>query len=268
MVELFNVRHCRRRCGSSSAILPRAWSRKPSPRTTRSIAYSRTMCTRPRICRPFAARPWTASRCARPTRSVRASALPAYLDIVGEVFMGQAADLRLDVGECARIATGGMLPDGADAVVMVENRPSRSARTTIEALRPVAPGENVVQIGEDVRTGRSDPAARTPAATAGCGRPAGARRHRASRSRASSASASSRAATSWSTLTPSRARPDPRHQLVHARGAGTTRPGTSPCLAGVVSRRSRAARSAPRGGVRRSRRLDPVGRAAPSARAI
>jgi molybdopterin molybdotransferase len=78
--------------------------------------------------------------------------LPAYLELVDEVLMGQPARRPLGQGECARIATGGMLPDDADAVVMVEQTQEVGA-TTIEALRPVAPGENVVQVGEDVRTG-------------------------------------------------------------------------------------------------------------------
>jgi molybdopterin molybdotransferase len=78
--------------------------------------------------------------------------LPAYLQVVHEVFMGHAPSRALGTGECARIATGGMLPDAADAVVMVEQT-QEVGQQTIEALRPVAPGENVVQIGEDVRTG-------------------------------------------------------------------------------------------------------------------
>src|SRR5438270_13334262 len=78
--------------------------------------------------------------------------LPAYLDIVDEVFMGHAPTRGLGTGQCARIATGGMLPDNADAAVMVEQT-QEVGRTTIEALRAVAPGENVVQVGEDVRTG-------------------------------------------------------------------------------------------------------------------
>src|SRR5438270_4576398 len=78
--------------------------------------------------------------------------VPAYLDIRGEVLMGRAPTVRLGLGDCARIATGGMLPPGADAVVMVEQT-QEVGPTTIEVLRAVAPGENVVQIGEDVRTG-------------------------------------------------------------------------------------------------------------------
>jgi molybdopterin molybdotransferase len=45
-----------------------------------------------------------------------------------------------------------MLPEGANAVVMVEQT-QEVGPTTIEAMRAVAPGENVVQVGEDVRTG-------------------------------------------------------------------------------------------------------------------
>jgi len=78
--------------------------------------------------------------------------LPAYLTLTGEVLMGEAPTLTLDVGDCARIATGGMLPNGADAVVMVEQT-QESPGGTIEVMRPAAPGENVVQVGEDVRIG-------------------------------------------------------------------------------------------------------------------
>ena len=78
--------------------------------------------------------------------------LPAYLEIVDEVFMGHAPRTALGTGQCARIATGGMLPANADAVVMVEQT-QEVGPSTIEALRAVAPGENVVQIGEDVRGG-------------------------------------------------------------------------------------------------------------------
>jgi molybdopterin molybdotransferase len=78
--------------------------------------------------------------------------LPAYLDVVAEVLMGEAPTRSLGSGETARIATGGMLPDGSDAVVMVEQT-QEVGPTSIEAVRAVAPGENVVQVGEDVRSG-------------------------------------------------------------------------------------------------------------------
>jgi molybdopterin molybdotransferase len=66
--------------------------------------------------------------------------------------MGRAPLTGLARGQCARIATGGMLPMSADGVVMVEQTQSVGP-TTLEVLRAVAPGENVVQPGEDVRRG-------------------------------------------------------------------------------------------------------------------
>lgn len=79
--------------------------------------------------------------------------LPAYLEVVGEVPMGRPPEVTLGPGQAARAYTGGLLAHGADAVVMVEHTQA-VGDDTIEVLRPVAPGENVVQPGEDV--GRDD----------------------------------------------------------------------------------------------------------------
>jgi molybdopterin molybdotransferase len=78
--------------------------------------------------------------------------LPAYLTVVGEVLMGRSPERQVALGQAVVIATGGMLPDSADAVVMVENTQEVDA-DTIEVVRPVAPGENVIQVGEDVARG-------------------------------------------------------------------------------------------------------------------
>ncbi|RMF30962.1 MAG: molybdopterin molybdenumtransferase MoeA [Chloroflexi bacterium] len=78
--------------------------------------------------------------------------LPAYLTIVGEVPMGQRATLTVGPGQAAIVHTGGMIPEGADAVVMVE-RTHRLDERTVEVLRAVAVGENVIQVGEDVQAG-------------------------------------------------------------------------------------------------------------------
>lgn len=78
--------------------------------------------------------------------------LPAYLELCGEVPMGRAPNLTVRPGQAARVHTGGMLPPGADAVVMVENTQALGAEA-IEVVRPVALGENVVPVGEDVRRG-------------------------------------------------------------------------------------------------------------------
>jgi molybdopterin molybdotransferase len=79
-------------------------------------------------------------------------ALPAYLKLVGEIPMGAATELKLQPGECALIHTGGMLPDQADAVVMVEQ--TQSARLgEVEISHAAAVGENVICKGEDVAQG-------------------------------------------------------------------------------------------------------------------
>ncbi|MDP2994753.1 MAG: molybdopterin-binding protein [Anaerolineales bacterium] len=91
--------------------------------------------------------------------------LPGYLTLVGEVPMGDAPSFALTPGACALIHTGGMLPEGADAVVMLEytqmvgrgdlhGRPrvgtSPAPTHEIEISRAVAEGENVLRVGEDV----------------------------------------------------------------------------------------------------------------------
>lgn len=78
--------------------------------------------------------------------------LPAYLEVAGEVRMGEAPPGELFPGQAYRIATGGMLPAGADAVVMVEYTEPVDERT-VGVTRPVAPGENTVRRGDDIRAG-------------------------------------------------------------------------------------------------------------------
>jgi molybdopterin molybdotransferase len=117
--------------------------------------------------------------------------LPAYLMVVGEVTMGAQPDFTIQPGEAALIHTGGMLPTGADAVVMLEytqmvhhrehgehgekpkeisvdsvnsavsHRRAAGVRGTngvvkseIEISRAVAVGENILRLGEDVTQGQ------------------------------------------------------------------------------------------------------------------
>ncbi len=77
---------------------------------------------------------------------------PQYLEIKGEVPMGVASGRGVANGETLRVATGAMLPPGADAVVMVEYS-AEHPDGTLEVRRAVAPGENVLQPGEDVTRG-------------------------------------------------------------------------------------------------------------------
>lgn len=78
---------------------------------------------------------------------------PALLECIGDCPMGAAAGLALREGQTARILTGGMLPRGADAVVMVEySRPV--SHDTVEIVRSLAPGDNVLMHDEDAARGR------------------------------------------------------------------------------------------------------------------
>jgi molybdopterin molybdotransferase len=78
--------------------------------------------------------------------------LPSYLDVLGAVRMGLVPPVSVTVGGAAAIPTGAVLPDGADAVVMVEHT-QEAMPGTIEVTRPVAPGDGLVRADEDVAAG-------------------------------------------------------------------------------------------------------------------
>jgi molybdopterin molybdotransferase len=75
--------------------------------------------------------------------------LPALLQASGEIRMGELPTQAIQPGSALAIPTGGMLPEGADAVVMVEYTQPLDEQT-IEVTRPVAPGDNVLRRGEDI----------------------------------------------------------------------------------------------------------------------
>ncbi|MEO6163441.1 MAG: gephyrin-like molybdotransferase Glp [Candidatus Binatia bacterium] len=78
--------------------------------------------------------------------------LPAYLKLAGVVEMGKEATQALNKGEAIRISTGGMMPPDADAVVMVEYTDETDGGL-VEIHRAVSPGQNVIQIGDDIKKG-------------------------------------------------------------------------------------------------------------------
>lgn len=92
--------------------------------------------------------------------------MPAYLDVVAEAHMGQLVDFVLGPGQAALVHTGGMVPRGADAVVMIEQThraggPLFGGKAlqpgfepyALEVYRPVASGEACIYPGEDVTAG-------------------------------------------------------------------------------------------------------------------
>jgi len=81
-----------------------------------------------------------------------AESRPALLAVVGDIPMGTMPERGIGKGEAMKIATGGALPAGADAVVMFEQTQPVDA-TSIEVVKPVAPLENVIQRGDDIKKG-------------------------------------------------------------------------------------------------------------------
>lgn len=78
---------------------------------------------------------------------------PAYLECIRALEVNEYPDFALAPGQCAWIPTGGFLPEGADSVVMVEYTQEIGAGT-VEVRQSVAPGENVMERGEDASAGQ------------------------------------------------------------------------------------------------------------------
>ncbi|WP_267640558.1 molybdopterin biosynthesis protein [Haloarchaeobius amylolyticus] len=78
---------------------------------------------------------------------------PAVLDLVGEVHAGTEPDVEVGVGECVEISTGAVMPDGADAMVMVEKTDESADGEHVDVYSAVAPGDGVMFAGADVAAG-------------------------------------------------------------------------------------------------------------------
>lgn len=78
--------------------------------------------------------------------------MPVFLEVVDEVVMGASAQKEIHPGECAYVPTGGMIPEGADAVVMVEYCEMFDSRQTA-VYSSIAYGKNIVLSGEDINKG-------------------------------------------------------------------------------------------------------------------
>jgi molybdopterin molybdotransferase len=77
---------------------------------------------------------------------------PAFMNVKGSVAMGEKPSFSIARGEAARISTGGMLPEGADSVVMVEKTEPIDDHS-IEVSSSVPPGNDIIKKGEDYRKG-------------------------------------------------------------------------------------------------------------------
>ncbi len=75
--------------------------------------------------------------------------MPVFLDVSGEVLMGTEAHTEVVENTCVYIPTGGMIPKGADAVVMIEYT-EKLKEDTVAVNMTMHPGENIIYIGEDI----------------------------------------------------------------------------------------------------------------------
>ena len=83
--------------------------------------------------------------------AVRAADAGKILRVVGESAAGRPFDGAVELGMAARILTGGVIPDGADTVVMVEDIQRTGDGVTVPAV--LVPGTNLNRPGADVRAG-------------------------------------------------------------------------------------------------------------------
>jgi molybdopterin molybdotransferase len=89
---------------------------------------------------------------ARDTQGASRTA-PRTLTQIGTLYTGQASPLTVRDGECVEISTGAPIPDGADAVIMVEDTASDDD-TVVRILAEVQPQQNIGRQGADIQTGQ------------------------------------------------------------------------------------------------------------------
>lgn len=78
------------------------------------------------------------------------TSIPAMLNIVGKVKMGEYVDKEIKSGEAIYVPTGGMIPQGADGVIMIEDVEELDENTLL-AYKPISNGENLILKGDDIR---------------------------------------------------------------------------------------------------------------------
>lgn len=78
--------------------------------------------------------------------------IPAIINILGEVLIGEKADSSIKSGESLYVPTGGMIPEGSDGVIMIENV-GKMDDNTLLIYKPVSQGENISYKGDDIKKG-------------------------------------------------------------------------------------------------------------------
>lgn len=75
--------------------------------------------------------------------------IPSILDILGEIKMGQEASQAIRAGQTVYVPTGGMIPQGANGVIMIENTEKLDDRTLL-LYKAIPEGAHIVRRGEDI----------------------------------------------------------------------------------------------------------------------
>ena len=152
------------------ALSSRRRSRSSAPSASRSArrtaACSRDAGRRRRsTCRRSIAPRWTATRSSPRTRSAPAATSRRSLrcDRNGLHRPGRRRE-RVSRGECIEIATGAPMPDGADAVVMVEET-EKAGDGDVRVFTPVYPRQHVGRRGADIAAGPDGARGRRPCST-------------------------------------------------------------------------------------------------------
>ncbi len=77
--------------------------------------------------------------------------MPGFLTLAGEVRMGEAPTAKVGQGTAVYVPTGGMMPEGSDSVIMIEH--CEDLEGLLNTYKQVAPGENIISAGEDIKEG-------------------------------------------------------------------------------------------------------------------
>ncbi|QCJ44931.1 molybdopterin molybdotransferase MoeA [Bacillus sp. S3] len=79
--------------------------------------------------------------------------MPGFLNVVGEVKMGEVPAVEAGHGTAVYVPTGGMMPKGSDSVIMIEH--CEELDGLLNTYKQIAPGENVISKGEDIKEGET-----------------------------------------------------------------------------------------------------------------
>ncbi len=78
--------------------------------------------------------------------------IPSLFNIIGSVEMGRESTYIVEKGEAVSVPTGGMIPEGADGVVMIENT-EKLDDSTLMVYKSISYRENVILKGDDIKEG-------------------------------------------------------------------------------------------------------------------